>query len=293
MKNKPLYILAAILLVLGGAAAFKIYFPKISPSANLYSNSIKSFNGQKVTSVEIANKDNTLKFSKANGQWSLNGEKVVPDKIEGLVKKVLDANQAELVSETNIKHKDFEVTDDLATKIKLNNDSQFLLGKAAFGGGLYIRISGRDNVYLVKNLTSNDASVDLQQWYDKTIISIDHKDIKTIKIVKGNETFTIAQQGEKWVWQEGNKELKQDKAGSVALKLASFQAKELIPSSQSGEMAKPDVSINIESGKGTENLDIYKVADGYIVDRKSDGKKFKIDEAAAKDVLVSLKDLQG
>lgn len=309
MSSKTLLILAVILIVLAAGAGFKIYSPNLmGTTPNPYTESIKDLNENNISKIEITKKQNqpspspdgikpsnkqslpsddgSLTLSKVSNIWKVDNKKADQTKVQAIIKKILNSNQAELVSETNLKHKDFEVSDDLATQVKLG-DTTFLVGKSG-GGGNYIRLSGSDSVYLLKDLTSSDISTTPKDWLDLTVVAIDKQNIKRLKFMKTDENFSIIPKDGKWKLETGEKEVKSEKIDPILTQLASFKANDLATTAVSGT---PDLTLNIEQNSSSETLNFFKQESDYIVERLSDKEKFTVSEFQVKDLLTPSKDL--
>lgn len=280
MKNKNLKILGAILLILIILLAWKIYSPQIFPESSPYLDSIRSVSKQSVNQIIIKKNSGSITLQKEQGAWLVNGKHADTDKIDDLFKSIYPVSSPDLISRSDKRFTEFELTDKLATKISLDKKKTLLLGKIDYPN-IYARLDGQNDIFLLKNPST--VSTDPGDWYDRTITKIDEASIKSLTFKTNDEKFTLIHDKNGWKDGGNNKYLNKDKAASIISTLSSFKA-DNIPGQKAYNISSndPDATWTIEKGDGREVLEFYKQDDNnYLVKRNSDGQIFSISQAQA------------
>ncbi len=290
MKNKSIIILSAVFLVLVLLVLLQTFLPKLFKPKSLYEERFKSIKLDAFTKLEISQKEKAIKLTKEGDTWKLNTKKADKEKVEQAINGFLDFSKIELVAETNQRHKELELTDDLAKRISLG-DILVLTGKSE-GAGTYLRFEKTDPVFVVKSLSSQNLSLDPQDWYDKTIVKIESKSVKMLGFEKPGEKFALILQEDKWKTEDTKQEVDLEKVNPILTILSSFQALSL---PEKEEIVKyptwPTLSLSLEYDSGKEKLEFYKGQSDYLVKRGTDGEYFTTSEYQAKDFLTSKQEL--
>ncbi|MBM3282853.1 DUF4340 domain-containing protein [Candidatus Gottesmanbacteria bacterium] len=291
MKAKSLYILAIILFLLIALVGFQLYFPKFLKTPSPYHEKVKSIDPKSVTIAEITSKEKSLTIKKGENIWKINGKKGNEVKIEELINNLVTATEPQVIAQTDKKHQEFELTDDLAKKISLDGKLVFLIGKSTMDG-TYVRFEKTDQVYLVKNLSSQSYSLNPDDWYDKTIVKIEEKNINKILFVKEKERFTLFKEDNKWKLEDGKKEIDTNKLSPILTSLSLLQAQKLADKETVSQYPiSAVVTVAIEHLAGKETLSFFQGKNDYLLKRDSDGEHFIILEYQAKNFLIPASDL--
>lgn len=283
-KNKTIIRLVLLLLLLSGLLAFRLYTPKFKTEASSYNEKIKSIDSGKIESVDISKKEEKIELKKDGDVWRVNDKKADKQKVEKLISQLLPEENIDLIAETNQRHKEFGLTDDLATKVKLEDSLSVLVGKSE-SSGAYIRIDEEDKVFLLKDFSSLNISTSFSFWYDKVIVSIDEESIKKLTFTKNRKDTIIIRKDEKWMFEKDEKELEKeekDKMESIIFNLSSFEAKSLLDEEKGKNYPRfTMLTLTVEYDEKEERLYFHKGKEDYMVVRKSDGESFSITESKA------------
>lgn len=292
MRNKHLFILSVIFIVLAGFLLLRIYSPQIFPQRpSFFQEKISSIKKEAISSIEMTKADNKIELVKKDGVWELNKKLVDKEKISEFIDKLINYHQADLAAETSLKHKDFELTSDLATSIKFDGLLTLLIGKGNIDG-VYVRFEDSNLVFLLKDLTPSDFSIDSQDWYDKTIVAIEEQNINKLVFQKKGEKIILSQKENSWFSEENNQEVVKDKLNPALLTLASFKARSIAEANQIVSYPLiPFLDLDIEYEGEKESLSFFKGEDDYLVKRGKDGENFIISKFQAEDFDISKNDL--
>lgn len=292
MRNKHLFILSVIFIVLAGFLLLRIYSPQIFPQRpSFFQEKISSIKKEAISSIEMTKADNKIELVKKDGVWELNKKLLDKEKISEFIDKLINYHQADLAAETSLKHKDFELTSDLATSIKFDGLLTLLIGKGNIDG-VYVRFEDSNLVFLLKDLTPSDFSIDSQDWYDKTIVTIEEQNINKLVFQKKGEKIILSQKENSWFSEENNQEVVKDKLNPALLTLASFKARSIAEANQIVSYPLiPFLDLDIEYEGEKESLSFFKGEDDYLVKRGKDGENFIISKFQAEDFDISKNDL--
>ena len=210
MSNKNIKLLLVIFVALMGLLVYKQYAPSLTKETSAYTEKTKVVSPQSVASIEINNSSGSMQLKKEGELWKVNGKKADTTKINSLLSALLPGAAPELIAQTDKRHKELELTDDMATKIKLDSKLTVLTGKSG-GSGVYARFDTDSAVYLLKNNPSVTSTA--SEWYDKTILTVDKTKITKITVREGDTIKMLAKDGDKW--KAGSKEVEKNKVDPI------------------------------------------------------------------------------
>lgn len=294
MRSNTIKLLLIVFLVVVGLIALNIYLPKLRRQPSLYQKKIASIDKNSISTIEISKKEKSVTLKKQDNLWKINDKKANSASVNSLLAGFFSDN-TELISETNRQHENLELTEEKATKVKLDDKLSFLVGKSG-AGGLYIRFADSDAVFLAKDLSTSDVSTDANDWYDKTIVEIDSNKIKKLTFKKPSETFTVVKDEQNnWKFEENDKKVNQEKIRSISSSLSLLSARSLAEaadlSNYSNYPDSPDLTLTLDYNSQTETLKFYGSDDDYLVSRASDKENFIISSITAETFLISSQDL--
>ncbi len=283
MSNKNLKFISIIFLVLIGILALKLYSPKFSPVKSVYLEKIKGINIQSIQTIGIKKGSQTIKFNKENNIWKIKNEKADADKVQSLLSTLMATTIPELVAQTDKRYKEFELTNDLATVIKLDNKLTVYTGKYN-GAGIYARLDGSPMVYVLKNTSAIPTTS--SEWYDLTIIALDQSKVTKLSFEDNDTPMIIIKKGDKWISEKTNKEAKKDKVNSILSILSKLTAQSLLEESKKDSYpASPDLTLVIEYEGKSNTLEFFKGESDYLVKREADSGQFIVSEYAVSSLI--------
>ena len=289
MSNKNIKLLLVIFVALIGFLVYRQYAPSLTKETSAYTEKTKTVNVQSVSSIEISNSSGSVQLKKEGDIWKVNGKKADTDKVNTLLSSLLPAAAPELIAQTDKRHKELELTDDVATKIKLDNKLTLLTGKSG-GSGVYARFDTDPTVYLIKNSSSVTSTV--SEWYDKTILSFDQTKATKMTFRDSTSAITLIKKDNIWVNEKDSREAKSDKVNTVLSAVSNLSAQSLYENTK--EVTYPKLvalTFSVEYDGKSETLEFYKGESDYLVKRQSDGGQFIVSEYNLSSVISGPKDI--
>jgi hypothetical protein len=277
MSNKTLRNLLIIFLFLLIIFLIKNYFSLIFPKSSLYQKNLAKFKKEEIYQIEISKKnEKKLTLSKRdNNYWQVDGKRANQNLVDEFLNAVFAKDNPEIIAQTEKKHQELEVNEDLGYKVVLNQNLSFFLGKFSYPG-VCLRFEGQNEVFFVKGFSSYLVSLDLNDWVDKTIFSQDKEKIKSIEIKKAKKEIKLVKKDKDWIL-EGAKEekIEKEKIDSILGEISSLVAVRIFEESDlKVYLGKPEIEIYIGYEGGEEKLKIFEGEDDYLVERGSDKEKF-------------------
>jgi len=291
MSNRNLKILFIITFILLVFLGVKTSLPRLSPTSSPYQKQVKTLDKNSLKSILIKKTDKQIELKKENNIWKINSKKADSGKIESLVNYLLPAIPPELIAQTDKRHAEFELTDEKAAKVRLDNKLTWYIGKSS-GTSVYSRFDKENSVYLLSGLSPYDLSVNADDWYDKTILSFDQSKVSKVSFKDKSGEKKIIKKDNKWLFEKDDKEVNQDKINSVLASLSNLLAKSLAEDKELTNFPKnPELTITVDYDSQSQTLEFYKGKEDYLVKRQSDGEKFLIAEYSLTTLLSAPKDL--
>lgn len=221
----------------------------------------------KIARIELSTLIDTLVMAKVNDAWQI--EKPIEYtadqiRVENFFKKVMKAETSNLpVSESKSSLEKYELTDSLATMMKLIDAKGKVLEAAYFGkmkgeSNTPVRRENSNKVYRLGENVSYYLKPDLQAWREKTVAKIEETAIEKISILHGDEGFEISRSDSLWMFDDGSNSFSIDNENSSLRQI--FSALKQITSSKfkdneyalfEAKLANPDLEIGINILDGT------------------------------------------
>jgi len=230
--------------------------------------------------IRLGAEDSTIILELAGGEWRIMSpieakpdRKVVDQLMEGLKKMEL----GEVVSSRPEMYATFGVDEETGRRVSLHSLSDsisFIAGRTAGMDETYVRLSGGSDVYLTAGVPRHLLDRELDNWRDKSILSLVKTDVERI-------TFEYPSQSYSLLRDEGGWALDGDSVDSdaVALLLSMLENLRADGFVDDGEL-QPEFTIEVTlvGGKG-ERLYIGTSTDGgYPVMRDGDNTIFLLSE---------------
>jgi hypothetical protein len=225
-NKKLLYLLAGMTVIL--LLTIIIRIP--GESATLRSK-IVEFDTSEVGRILLfpkTSKDNPIEFSKHNSNWTVQQGTIISATQKGAVQniftEVLNLKPQSLAAVNKSKWEEFEITDSLATRVKILNNSGKILADIMVGkftykqvnnpyagynanniqGTSFVRLYNEKEVYGVDGFISFFFTGRFEDWRDKTFIKSNKNDITNISFsYPGDSSFTLNKK--ELVWYSGYK----------------------------------------------------------------------------------------
>lgn len=202
MKSKTILYLVVFIVLAAAAYFLTSDRGEKTSSYKLAETKLFEIDSAKVDKIEIKNIKGDLVLSKASGEWKIESPyqyRTVSANVEAIVSGLKNLKIESLVS-TNPEKKDtYGFTDDNKSEVSVYESGvlkgKFIVGGAAPGGGTssYIKKPDSENVYLADGIDKNNYfKTDINDWKDKSIISIPQQAVNSIEFSSGGENFTVA-----------------------------------------------------------------------------------------------------
>lgn len=297
MSSKTVTILGGILVLLLALVGLQFWGPSaFTPKESPYKAAVKAVNAENIDTITITKQSQSIALKQEGGVWNIDGKAAAKDKIDQLFTQFINDPVAQEIAQTNTRHKELEVTDDLATGIQFSDKLTILTGKSA-GDGVYVRVKGSDAVYLLTNASPSPISTVASDWQDKTIVKIEESAINKLMFTKPVGSFTLIKENGTWKVEgpaafdaagEGEKEIDPSAIGALMSDLSSFQARSLADEKTAAAYpASSILTLTIEHTDGKETLEFFGGTTEYLVKRTSDNERFIIAEFQAKHFLIN------
>jgi len=149
------------------------------------------------TSVHLSKQGETWVFAEADDFPTKEGS--VPD----LLNKIVALQADRLVTETAGSHKRLKVANDefeRLVELGLEDGSQLRLyiGSSPSFGVSHVRVDGQDQVYLVSDLSAQDARAAAAAWAERVYFSAPKDDVTAMTLENKNGRLEFKREGETW-----------------------------------------------------------------------------------------------
>ncbi|MEW5851387.1 MAG: DUF4340 domain-containing protein [Myxococcota bacterium] len=230
------------------------------------------------------------------------------------VKSALDAvaefKAADHVTDKKEKHAELEVDDAKGLRIKVATASgsplDVVVGKAAKGGGFYMRQAGKDDVFTTKGRLASAVRKDASQWRKRQLFTVKAEELTSVSIKhkEGGELVVESADGKEWKLKDGiavpeGFRFDPQAAQRVAQGVASLRAQDFMEAG-----ARTDEQLGLSGAhdvveaktKDGKSLMVHLGKEGDSKDQSTAsqlrGRFDEVDSAGAKDQKITLADLQ-
>lgn len=168
---------------------------------------LSGFDTTAIEEITITNdQDDTIRLVKnAAGNWVLPDADDFPvDNFtaEGLLQKIANLETDRLITRSETSHRRLKVSpDEFLRKIDLKGDGiehTLYLGTTGGGNATHARLDDQEQVYLVSNLSVQDATTVYSSWIDELYFSATADQITSLKLQNANGEFEFVKEGEEW-----------------------------------------------------------------------------------------------
>jgi hypothetical protein len=201
MKNKKLFILAGILVVLVALALTYNHHRQTAKPESYF----KEFKPEAITKVEMIKKGQTVALEKSGAAWQVKAEKTWPANkmlVDELLNSLKDLTIGSIVSTNPQRQAEFQVDNDNGISLKVFKGSEqvldIIVGKVSsdYLHG-FLKFPGKNEVYQGIGAGRWIVERDAKAWRDRTIVSVNEKEVDQITIT-GKEKTSLFQKGGVW-----------------------------------------------------------------------------------------------
>lgn len=283
--QKNIKNLAIIFLVLIIIYLFNNYRETVLPKPSPYLTRIGNLKKESINSFTLSKDKNNLQIIKNNGVWKAEMKKADGVKIDSFLLPLFPKAEPEAVSESSSKQKDFLLTKELATEVKLTDKLSLLLGKTS-SNGLYVRFPDNNTVFILKGMSETLFSTTPTFWRDKTIVSFNKDKASKLFLDKNGTKIILVNKNKKWVFEDTGKEPDKTKTEALFSAISPLTALDFATKEKAASYPEtPELTLSLEQEKTKENLEFYKGENDYLVKRASDGELFTISSSTIDPLL--------
>ena len=150
---------------------------------------------------------NTVQLAKREGRWVLPGAADYPaleESITSLLQKLAGLQAGRLVTQTGASHARLQVASgefDRRIQFELADGSRHVLylGSSPSYQATHVRVEGQNEVYLISDLSSQDAGAQASAWVQRSYFSLPADDVLAVTLENADGTFAFAREGESWI----------------------------------------------------------------------------------------------
>ncbi len=203
--SKILAVVLAIQLVLLGVRAV---WPSSSENTTTPGGVlVGDFDPAQVTQFTIANNnDQQITVKKVDDQWVLpdyGDYPVESTRVSTLLDKVKQLRADRLITQSETSFRRLQVSpDDFVRLIAFEQaggaSHTLYLGKTGGGSTVHVRLDNQNQVYLVNNLSSQDANAAPSNWIDTTYFSVPSDNIQSLRLQNANGDFEFTKTDGTW-----------------------------------------------------------------------------------------------
>ena len=266
MKKQLLFILSTVLLLQAGLIGY-FYWPehRANGATSIFFKGIGADDIAGFSITDDSGKELILKktdkswFVAANEDFPAN-----PEKTESFLNKLLQLSSSHLVSRTSASHERFSLGDTAFERritIRLKDDSSrtLLLGTEPNYRAAHVRMSGENEVYLVRDFAAWEAPTEASAWWEISYIRIAVHAIRGLSFENSHGTLSLTRTDENgWqiVGSDTAAEPDPEKLAELVDNAANVALEEYLGTEQKDEygLDTPSASMTIETTDGVTTL---------------------------------------
>lgn len=204
--NKLNRILASV-LVLQLIVVVIALWPRPAPSAAEGTPLFSGIEVGRVVGLTIASGDGqSIQLAKRNGEWVLPAADDYPcldEKVPALLTKIAGLKGSRLVAQTSSSHKRLRVaSNEFERRIEFELDDgtrhRLYLGTSPSFRAIHVRADDQNQVYLVSDLTLQDAGAEASDWISREYFSIPADQIVALTLENSNGRFEFEKDDDVW-----------------------------------------------------------------------------------------------
>jgi hypothetical protein len=217
--------------------------------------------------TDAKKKQSVVELAKEDGKWVLKSGGDFPakkDKITEFLGKLPGLIAGQPVATSKRFHRKLEVADDkyqrkVAVKVEDGRSYRFVLGSSPAIKSVHLRLEGKDDVYLVKDLTAWDASATPTDWVESDYFKVKRDNVVALTLVNKNGEIKLSKGADgKWTL-EGMEEgatLKQSEVDSLLSSASSVNLQQPV-----GREVKPSYELGQEKASARLTVEVEQKPD--------------------------------
>ena len=265
-------------------------------TANL---SFKNINGTAIDKITLEHSSVSLTFNRQADGWKVNNL-AASEEIETFLENLSGSFIGSTASENESSFAGLGVDEEQGYLLKLyqgeNGIFSALIGNQATSyKSFYARKPEDKNVYLVYGEIRPYVTRSLDQWRNKTILSVDEESVGSLSYLIGNQSFSIEKEGESWKLVRGSQrsDVNQTLLERVWLALNPLTATSFAEDGQSFnfESATNTLTLNLTD---QSTLEIKEVVNGenHFFQKTGESTVYLISELTSQEIFVNPEELK-
>jgi hypothetical protein len=257
------YVLPTIAVVL-----VVLYFiPMLSSKGHSY---LVNLSKETIREIEVKRDDILYRFQNSGESWQMVEPlrwKADEGKIKNLIEKVLKTRLENPITSDKDRYKDYKVTDsdDYITLKTQRSSETIMVGKRGPKYSLvYVRRKGDRSVYLVDASFVDALPESRDEFRDRTILSLDKKDIKTVRWTLSKDSFSMRKEKDGWYSGEGERKLPEERVSAYLNALSSITASGFPEKDELPEGATEEGVLQITADRDYL-LKLFKAKENYFI----------------------------
>lgn len=222
-NNKYLLIAIGVLLVL----FVFVRFYRSSRTERTLKTDIVALDTAKISKILLypsSEKGSELTFTRKGKEWSVSNGKLDVEtgknSVPNLLNQLLEIKAKRLVSRSEDKWKEYQLTDSLGTRIKVYEGSRLKLdmyigkftyqqtndpyggygGRGGVEGTSYVRMANEDEIYAVDGFLTFSFNQPFSSWRNQTFINLNRSNVTKLSFrYPGDSSFVLALENKKWM----------------------------------------------------------------------------------------------
>lgn len=246
-NKKLVLILAGLLILLLLTVIVKMPRERSTLKGNLID--IDTASVAEITITPKSASEGPFQFIRENNNWTIRREDIVAVPMKGAVQNILSEITAvkphSLAAVGEKAWKEYELTDSLATRVKIANKkgkemAELMIGKftyrqvgnpyGGYGGNniegtTYVRLAGEDKVYAVDGFLAFSFSGGFNDWRDKSFVKCNKDDITKVTFtMPADSSFVLMKKDT--IWYAGNQKADSAKTANYLGSLSMIDGQE-------------------------------------------------------------------
>jgi hypothetical protein len=228
-------------------------------------NKTLGINPERVSIIEIREKENHLRLVREDGNWFVEkeGKRARADSsaVERALSNIGDL-RGDVISKNPQKYELFEVTEDKSTILTfLSSEGETLLvlyvgKKGPDYSSNYVRRGGSEEVYLIGSYIKPQFHTDFRRWRNKRVLYFDEKSAYYLELISKKDTLIFTRADTGWVcesFEEPLDTLKVVQALRSLSRLYSYDFADTVSLEDAG-LKDPPFIVKVELTDGTQYL---------------------------------------
>lgn len=258
---------------------------------DLRDKSALQFDREKADAVEIVTSGRTLKFARADGQWTIaqpQVSRVDAAAIEGLVSRLSGLQMKKVATEPD--EKQYQLDKPQATvRVGVGSaQSTLVIGARTPDGDVYARDASKPTIFTVEGSLLDDLKKDAGEYRQKDIFDARAFNTTRVEITRAGETITLEKNGETWrQTTPAAKDADAAKVDALLSALTAARATSFADAAPAGASVAVTIAVRFDEGKEERVTFMRAGADAFATRADAKGAA-KIDAATLDGILKAI-----